>query len=110
MNLYSISSKSIFTGDSALFHIDNPSNDSLKSYVIFYDKMHSAKLRPHAPIYKIIPAGEINKTWIKFSLRDLADKSQPILISAVGINNQVSASIVLEYKVENQAVVAEQKP
>ena len=103
-------SKSIFSGDSALFHIDNPSNDSLKSYVIFYDKMHSAKLRPHLPIYKIIPAGEINKTWIKFSLRELADKNQPILISAVGINNQLSASVVLEYKVENQAVVVEQKP
>jgi len=72
--------------------------------------MRSVKLRPHPPIYKIIPAGEMNKTWIKFSFQDLANRNQPILISAVGINNQVSASVTLAYKVENQAVVIEQKP
>ena len=91
--------KSELRSDSALFHVDNPLHDSLKFYVIYYQKGDSVADSGRLPIYKVIPAAEINSTWIKFDRAEPADTARNIRIGAVGVNNQISSARDVSYKV-----------
>ena len=92
--------KSEFRADSAIFHLDNPLNDSLKFYVIYYSSDSSAADSIEMPVYKIIPAAAINSTWIKFNGKETHESRRKLRIRAVGINNQVSSAVDISYIVE----------